>query len=594
MPFLIFQSLIRVCILWLIISLTFVNHAKAQTYFKNPAISKQQRIARFSNGDILIGDSTFEGIQGVPSAIFLTRIGACGTVVWSKSYEQKGLQLTFKDVVINDDDRIFIAGITLVGPREAIFLLQISESGAEQRFRTFESPGAGTTTFSIDWQAGKLLLSGRILFINAPTTGFITLFDDKLNFLWSKKITPFTREGMSIIAQNGDLVLRSEALLFNFDPNGALQWAIQFNRDLDPVPIAGPYEVKGGYIIQASHEETSFFYKISPSGQFLWKSPIFSSTQFPAAVQELTDGQLLVHHAIPETQGNSLGQIRLSEGGNILQQQKLKVAYSLNVGSIFHAIGAHGFVNVIGNKDGIQTGPTDLDNFFIQYNLEEANSDCLEWEAIESIATNKYPLSFASINPELDPLDWNKLPTGGLEVTDLEDPYVETCGVGKEPTLITIDTLLSCKENWSVQLPSDEFEWVDNYEKPQRELESTGSYLAKNRDCDDPIIYDFQLNKIPCDCEVFVPNAFSPNGDGRNDVLELLTDCEITNMEAFVYDRWGNQIANSNDGKEIWNGATNQKEAAVGVYLIFIKYELLTTVGGQQEGTIAQDVYLFR
>jgi gliding motility-associated-like protein len=71
---------------------------------------------------------------------------------------------------------------------------------------------------------------------------------------------------------------------------------------------------------------------------------------------------------------------------------------------------------------------------------------------------------------------------------------------------------------------------------------------------------------------VFMPNAFSPNGDQINDVFRPYTSEAVAEIEYFVvYDRWGNHIFESvnskpNDDNTAWNGTFKNVLASEGVY----------------------------
>jgi len=68
-----------------------------------------------------------------------------------------------------------------------------------------------------------------------------------------------------------------------------------------------------------------------------------------------------------------------------------------------------------------------------------------------------------------------------------------------------------------------------------------------------------------------VPNAFTPNGDGHNDVfcLQGWTDC-ITNFSVLIFDRWGEKVFESTDPSFCWDGIYKGElmNSAVFVYLI--------------------------
>jgi len=77
---------------------------------------------------------------------------------------------------------------------------------------------------------------------------------------------------------------------------------------------------------------------------------------------------------------------------------------------------------------------------------------------------------------------------------------------------------------------------------------------------------DFDL-VVDCQADVYVPNAFSPNGDGINDLFRPYgTDFEI--LEMIIYDRWGGELFRMNGQSAAWEG----KDSEQGVYAFKIKY----------------------
>jgi gliding motility-associated-like protein len=68
-----------------------------------------------------------------------------------------------------------------------------------------------------------------------------------------------------------------------------------------------------------------------------------------------------------------------------------------------------------------------------------------------------------------------------------------------------------------------------------------------------------------------VPNAFTPNGDGRNDCFRLKLTGNAT-LEAFsVFNRWGQRAFTSNNITACWDGRINGQPANAGVYTYTIK-----------------------
>ena len=73
-----------------------------------------------------------------------------------------------------------------------------------------------------------------------------------------------------------------------------------------------------------------------------------------------------------------------------------------------------------------------------------------------------------------------------------------------------------------------------------------------------------------CNDDLFVPNAFSPNGDGKNDIL-FVRGSSIVNMQFLVYNQWGEKVFESNTLSTGWNGIFGGKPQPVGVYVYVLR-----------------------
>lgn len=74
-----------------------------------------------------------------------------------------------------------------------------------------------------------------------------------------------------------------------------------------------------------------------------------------------------------------------------------------------------------------------------------------------------------------------------------------------------------------------------------------------------------------CDqSDVFVPNTFTPNGDGNNDIL-YVRGYLINELYFAVYNRWGELVFETNDKNKGWDGKYKGKEADVGVFGYYLK-----------------------
>ncbi|MCZ2130826.1 MAG: gliding motility-associated C-terminal domain-containing protein, partial [Bacteroidia bacterium] len=74
------------------------------------------------------------------------------------------------------------------------------------------------------------------------------------------------------------------------------------------------------------------------------------------------------------------------------------------------------------------------------------------------------------------------------------------------------------------------------------------------------------------------PSAFSPNGDGLNDVLTI--NCvNIKSFRATILDRWGEVIGMSSDAGHVWDGTYKGQSVEAGVYVFLIEYEVYLEPG---------------
>ena len=72
---------------------------------------------------------------------------------------------------------------------------------------------------------------------------------------------------------------------------------------------------------------------------------------------------------------------------------------------------------------------------------------------------------------------------------------------------------------------------------------------------------------------IFLPDVFSPNGDGSNDVL-YVRGPGILEMNFAIYDRWGNSLFTSENVDQGWDGMVNGSQSPSGVYLAVLRAEL--------------------
>lgn len=66
----------------------------------------------------------------------------------------------------------------------------------------------------------------------------------------------------------------------------------------------------------------------------------------------------------------------------------------------------------------------------------------------------------------------------------------------------------------------------------------------------------------------FFPTAFSPNGDGSNDIFHVLSN-NVTEIRLMIFNRWGEKIFETNSLNIGWDGTFKDEPCEIGVYVYY-------------------------
>ncbi len=94
------------------------------------------------------------------------------------------------------------------------------------------------------------------------------------------------------------------------------------------------------------------------------------------------------------------------------------------------------------------------------------------------------------------------------------------------------------------------------------------------------------LTQKECLQGLFVPNAFTPNGDGRNDVFRPMFFGNVTRFRFTVYNRWGEKVFETRVPGQGWDGRLNGIPAADGTFVWFCQYQLDGQAQMSRRGTV--------
>ncbi|MFB6306338.1 MAG: gliding motility-associated C-terminal domain-containing protein, partial [Flavobacteriales bacterium] len=113
-----------------------------------------------------------------------------------------------------------------------------------------------------------------------------------------------------------------------------------------------------------------------------------------------------------------------------------------------------------------------------------------------------------------------------------------------------------------------------SYHSPIATPDTTTTYQAELSDRDKCFVNKdttiFVHDPICGPPDIYIPNAFSPNGDGENDILYVRGN-NIKKLLFRVYNRWGEKVFESKDQESGWDGFYKNRKADPAVYVYYLE-----------------------
>lgn len=137
--------------------------------------------------------------------------------------------------------------------------------------------------------------------------------------------------------------------------------------------------------------------------------------------------------------------------------------------------------------------------------------------------------------------------------------------------------------------PSDGLSCTD-CPNPIASPDQTTTYVVTVTTDDGCVSSDSSIVVVEQPCtELFVPTIFSPNNDGKNDLLCTYGSC-VASIQFNIYNRWGELVFSTQDQSECWDGTYKGKELNTATFA----YKLKVTLTNGQEVEDAGNINLVR
>ncbi|WP_158638303.1 gliding motility-associated C-terminal domain-containing protein [Panacibacter ginsenosidivorans] len=99
--------------------------------------------------------------------------------------------------------------------------------------------------------------------------------------------------------------------------------------------------------------------------------------------------------------------------------------------------------------------------------------------------------------------------------------------------------------------------------------------------------FNANVRKTNCSgCEAHMPTAFTPNGDGMNDLFRPRFNCNVSAFEFMIFNKWGQKIFETKDVNKGWDGTYKGNKLSPDAYVYFMQYSIISGVRKATKGSV--------
>jgi gliding motility-associated-like protein len=169
--------------------------------------------------------------------------------------------------------------------------------------------------------------------------------------------------------------------------------------------------------------------------------------------------------------------------------------------------------------------------------------------------------------------------SGAITVNYLTKPIVN---IGSDTTLCFTQQLLL-----DASYPQSTYLWQDGSLSPRFNVTTEGQYTVDIMNACGDSKNSIKVSYENCACKFSVPNAFSPNNDGVNDVFIPKNQCLFSDYNLTIFNRWGQLLFSSKNASVGWDGRFKNEDQPTGTYVWILSYkDILTGKKMQKNGIL--------
>ena len=217
------------------------------------------------------------------------------------------------------------------------------------------------------------------------------------------------------------------------------------------------------------------------------------------------------------------------------------------------------FVNIL-SEDTVLCAP-----FMVNLQVDHSGYSSVVWQPASLIVSQNFNSVDLELTSDQTIYATSYSANGNCSATD---SILITLQVA--PEAIYIDTLL-CDDESFVYSPNGTW-FIGSNAVGLITLNDAGIYTYVEDHVCGSVIHEIVITSAPCDCNVYIPNAFTPDANEFNNAFSVVSDCSFDDFHLTVYNRWGELVFESYDENGSWDGTYNGKLVQDGTYTWKLTY----------------------
>ncbi len=556
---------------------------------------------------------------------------SCGVLLWSKAYSVPPSTWNSNDFLRTRSGGFAFMTRVLVGGVDATIVVSLDGQGNVLWSKVVDDPQFNHFPYTLSEDAqGNLFFYGNVSHVsNSPVNNIICKISTTGSVLWTKHYNHGGIWGGATRTSDNGLLARTGSTFIKTDNAGNVQWTSQL-FSTSTYSYYAPEEVSDGYIFTTYTNGSNYinFHKMDKLGNLVGGT--YRSTDFagqPPRPRPRSNGNItcVFGNTVVEFDKdlNVVSQIAFGSGGAAFSGTDIcflsddtpvatgTVASALFVSKMdaqYHsacdvASPPVAISNITATQSFTSAIATSYPLAMVNYNLTVSNLSFAQTTLCRPVKTlslgpdtlvcqgtsltlenqtsdtfNSYLWSTGAVTPAISV---SQPGTYWLQVryNCEEDMLTDTIAIVEQPGVeIDLDgNSQSCDSvRRLLRAPvcvGCTFAWSDGTTADSLEVTAAGTYWLTVIDSIGCAYNDtVQVEIVKCDCFVYLPSAFTPDGDGLNEIFKPLYDCDMQDYRLRIFNRWGQEIFASNVQEVGWNGRFKDVAVPIGIYVYRLEY----------------------